>query len=390
MKAAFHFNSDHPALEGDYGWEAEKLIFSSLLRYPNLSVHSKIFAGDLFVWALVDNEIFGPDEGETDSRLGRLSKLVEYWLHTGNAIRTNISTKRLFEESAKHIIYAVCFESIELSLVGYLHKELSELTDAYIGVIEVDDMSKLHWSLYSAKLSPSYRITNKNLAIFWDNVSGDDKPNWLLEECQHLGFKTSFEGLNMRYTSLDKNFNFENARRAAEWKRRCGHMLAFVADNVVHRLEDTAPKLSEMLWATIIAFEDAEIDYQYTEVAKHCRTIFEYTTDRIFPPRDEEIDGHKLGKSQFRNRLLAFVGAQRKSDSNVDLVCASTETWVEQIEKLSKLTNKGVHDEVRRDEARRCLLRTIMLLDDIIALKPNAFAIRAELDIDIHDVRNWL
>jgi hypothetical protein len=60
------------------------------------------------------------------------------------------------------------------------------------------------------------------------------------------------------------------------------------------------------------------------------------------------------------------------SDTNIDLICASTALLGEQLEKLGNLVNKGVHAEVSRQEARRCLLRTIMALDDILSLKRGA------------------
>lgn len=191
----------------------------------------------------------------------------------------------------------------------------------------------------------------------------------------------------MRYTSLDKNFNFENARRAAEWKRRCGHMLAFVADNVVHRLEDTAPKLSEMLWATIIALEDAEIDEQYSQVAVSCRRIVEYVVDQIAPPTRGQIESKR---KEFRERLKAYADKQRRDEEDIELICVSNEMLEEQYKKLSSLVNRGVHREIYRDAARRCLLRTIILLDDIVSLKASAFEIRPDLDIDLDEILNWI
>jgi hypothetical protein len=52
----------------------------------------------------------------------------------------------------------------------------------------------------------------------------------------------------------------------------------------------------------------------------------------------------------------------------------------EQLEKLSKLQNKGVHNEVMREEARRCLIRTIMILDDVLALKKDQFPTKIKFD----------
>ncbi|MNJ78595.1 hypothetical protein D3C77_763900 [compost metagenome] len=74
--------------------------------------------------------------------------------------------------------------------------------------------------------------------------------------------------------------------------------------------------------------------------------------------------------------MLAFADIERKSDTNIDVIVASTNLLKEQIEKLNNLVNKGVHAEVYREEARRCLIRTILLLGDLISLKREPLPIK--------------
>lgn len=145
--------------------------------------------------------------------------------------------------------------------------------------------------------------------------------------------------------------------------------------------------MGDKLWATLRTFEDAETNEQFSQVAVSCRRLIEYVVDCIFPPTNGEYKGHKLGLPHYRNRLLAYADKERKSDTNINLIVTSTEMLNELIEKLSKLTDKGVHSEFSRNETRRCLLRTILLLDDIISLKRNAFPIKPEINYDIlHDI----
>jgi len=176
--------------------------------------------------------------------------------------------------------------------------------------------------------------------------------------------------------------NFEEARRIAEWKRSSGALLAFIADDIISRLSDIAPELGNKLWSALKTFETAETNEQYAQVTASCRRIFEYVTDCIFPPTDEKIDGHSLKAPQYKNRLFAYADNSRKSDTNIDLIVASTVTLVEQWGKINELSNKGVHSEVYRSETRRCLLRTIMLLDDIVSLKVAAFEIKPKINFD--------
>jgi hypothetical protein len=77
--------------------------------------------------------------------------------------------------------------------------------------------------------------------------------------------------------------------------------------------------------------------------------------------------------------LLAFADQTRRSNTNIDLIAVSTKALGEQLEKLEALINKGVHAEIYRSEARRCLLRVILLFDDILSLKANAFEIQGHI-----------
>ena len=46
----------------------------------------------------------------------------------------------------------------------------------------------------------------------------------------------------------------------------------------------------------------------------------------------------------------------------------------------ARVGQKGIHAEMYRAEMRRCLLRTILLLDDVVALKQEVFQIRHPID----------
>ena len=71
------------------------------------------------------------------------------------------------------------------------------------------------------------------------------------------------------------------------------------------------------------------------------------------------------------------------SDTNINMVTIATDNLYLQWNKLHELANKGVHAEVYRSEVRRCFIRTILLLDDIIAMHPQPFDIRTDFDLDI-------
>jgi hypothetical protein len=67
---------------------------------------------------------------------------------------------------------------------------------------------------------------------------------------------------------------------------------------------------------------------------------------------------------------------------------ASTDLLFQQWEKLNKLANKGVHSDVFREETRRCVIRTILLMDDIVSLRRGPFPIKTTLDENFDDMTN--
>jgi len=294
----------------------------------------------------------------------------------------SMTIKRLIQ-ALRCEIFTICFETIEMQLADYLDDQLRENSEAYLGALGVDEASYVHWYVYSNSIGPRYRINNKNASVFWDGFNEESKYEFQINRLVQFGFKrVGFESLNGRYTIFDEYHDFEHARRVAEWKKSCGNLLAFIVDGVAHRLGDATPDLGNKLWATLKTFNEAETNEEFAQVTASCRRIVEYVSDELFPPIEGEIEGRKLGTTQYRNRLLAFADETRKSNTNVDLIWVSTKTLSEQMAKLSDLANKGVHSEVYRMETRRCLLRTIILLDDIISLKVEAFEIKTKLNFD--------
>ncbi len=379
MKVGYHFNADYKPFKGFYGFPIEKLVFETVLSNRSLNISSKIFLGDLLLmFHSVDKVIKGDTTTSTFNKEKYL-ELFNNWLSPTNSVWTRFSLEKI-DEAFNSNIFVICFESIDLKTADFLHKSL-EKHPSYFGALEVDDSSIVHWTLYSNSLIPFARIINKSLSLFYDDE--DDKDHANREEFAKLEFsKVEFESLNWKYSIFDSYHNFEEARRIAEWKSNSGALLAFIADDIVSKLSDIAPDLGNKLWSALKTFEEAETNEQFAQVTASCRRIFEYVTDCIFPPTDEKSDGHSLKADKYKNRLFAYADTSRKSDTNIDLIVASTTTLFEQWDKINSLSNKGVHSEVFRSETRRCLLRTIMLLDDIVSLKATAFEIKPKLDFD--------
>ncbi len=370
MKSAFHFNSASPGLGNPYGPPIERLVFSRVLNERRVRLATKVYLGDFPL------HVLSPDEEtlEASAKLWR-QQALNGWRRF---------TKRM-EGLTQTDIFVVCFESVGTEFSAKLHKLLST-EECYMGAVQVDDAARVHWELYSDCLTLRYRIADRAIAVLYDETTGDEpleadkdeETKRLLE----IGFsRVSFEETHGKHTFFDKYHSFQQARRVAEWKAKFGDILGFMADEVVCRLGDHIPELPDRLWTAIETFDNAETDEQYAQVSATCRRILEFVADRLFPPTDEVRDGRKLGHGNYRNRLLAFVEDQTTSRTHVELIASGLDLFAQHVEKLQDLANKGIHSEIQREGARRALLRTVFLLDDIVALRPESFPMNPTLDL---------
>jgi hypothetical protein len=357
MKVAYHFTcSDIMVQYHRYFYEK---LFPKYLKIEGLHLSSKVLTGDLLLG----------DTGDVDEHLF-INRLVGYPFHTW---------KRMSYENAKILlrdnIFIICFETVSASVAQQIHSLLNE-EKRYLGAFEIDHIDEFHWHYYGECIGPSFRVLNRDLFVLIDNQEPE-----MLEYAEDE--KAFFEGLffdnvsvevsNYRYSIYDDHHNYEHAKRGAEWRKSVDSLFASISDEITGKLIDVAPDLTNKLWALTNAFDTAKVGEQYAQAMASCRRVFEYVTDCLFPARDELIEGRSLKEDKYKNRLMAFASKELKSKSNIDMIVASTTSLFKEWENLYALSNKGVHSETHRQECRRCIIRTILLLDDIVSLKSKPF-----------------
>lgn len=367
MKIAFHFDADHEDLGSFYGMPIRRAAFGAIVSSRTIDLHTKVFQGDILL-SIQTMDIENSGQGSigstnADRFIAAVQKLLDPGTHIWMTF-TDTTVNKLISGN----VFVLLFESISFKDAQELDAILRK-TPWYLGALQIDDTCEVHWVAYANAMIPSYRIIGRAIHIFWDGLIDDSKDFGHAEELHKIGFKpVEFEALNGKFNIFDKYHDYHQARRVAELGNALSDELAMMADQVLTRYSDAAPELSNKLWSAIQSFGRAEVVEDYAQVAASCRRVIEYVADMIFPPTPSQ-GGPKLGPTHYRNRLLAFADKERISDTNIDLICTATSLLGEQLEKLSNLVNKGVHAEVARHEARRCLLRTIMALDDILSLK---------------------
>lgn len=373
MKVAYHFKCGD--IQGRYDSIFYECIFNNLLRLNEPFISSKILIGDLLIYDYLRQE-------------NNPSDFLNYLFQVKGDI-----WRRIIADKIKYFIedtaFIICFETISKELAIKLNDSLVN-EERYLGALEIDNSIELHWWLYGEYIGPKFRILNKEINILIDNNEPEsleylEDIKQRLKEIPFDNISTEFS--NYRHSIFDDKHNYENAKRATEWKKGTDSIFTSITDEIISKLTDTAPDLTDKLWSINHAFLNAQTGEQYAQAMTSCRRVFEYVTDCLFPATNEMIEGHSLKKDNYKNRLLEFAKRELKSETNIDLIVTNTSSLFDEWNKLYALSNKGVHSEPHRQECRRCIIRTILLLDDLIAIKRTPFEVNVKAEKFINDFK---
>lgn len=371
MKVSYHFKCTE--IKEQYDILFYKIVFTNLLNLNEPFISSKVLIGDLITYDMI-------------RKFEKPSDFLSYLFQTNGD-----NWKRVLLEKTKYFIeqdvFVICFETIQKEIAEKLHTCL-ENEEHYLGCFEIDNAIELHWWLYGECIAPKFRIMDRDISILLDTDNEEEKEtaHHYKEFLKRIPFKkVHTEFSNYRYSLMDDNHNFENAKRAAEWKKSTESLFSTITDEIIARLTDTAPELTDRLWIINHTFLNAQLGEQYALAMTSCRRLFEYIVDCLFPATDEIIDGHSLKKDKYKNRLFEFAKREQKSETNIEFIVTNTISLFDEWSKLYELSSKGVHSEVHRQECRRCIIRTILLLDDLISLKKTPFEVKVKAEKFFND-----
>lgn len=99
-----------------------------------------------------------------------------------------------------------------------------------------------------------------------------------------------------------------------------------------------------------------------------CRRILKDFADAIYPAKDTPVNGKRVGADEYKNRLWAFASENIGSDTNRKLIQSEINYIGGRVDALYDLTCKGTHAEISKDEAERAIIRTYLLIGDLIKL----------------------
>lgn len=142
---------------------------------------------------------------------------------------------------------------------------------------------------------------------------------------------------------------------------------------------------SELSYQTILKLQaiedkiDSENPEMYSQALTTCRRLFENTANELFTKHFPNFEGKmyktRSGKEidisgdHFRNKMSAVIEYLQEKSANKTLIGSSVLYTIDWIENLSNLQNKGVHSEITKDDATKCIIHTYICLGDILSLE---------------------
>ncbi|OTK46986.1 DNA uptake protein [Acinetobacter baumannii] len=138
------------------------------------------------------------------------------------------------------------------------------------------------------------------------------------------------------------------------------------------RLLDLDPEIAEQLMLAFKSVSSSNKE-EWSHALTTCRRLLESLADKLYPASELVIGKRTFKQGQYVNRLWQFMNDAIVSDSNRDLAQTHVNFLGSWLEKVNKLTNKGVHDDVSQIEATKAVFHLYLMLADLLDyLDPSA------------------
>ena len=184
-----------------------------------------------------------------------------------------------------------------------------------------------------------------------------------------------------RRLSILKSHYYEYAVR---WQieLQFGSTAKKVFDDYQEQVDGYYSKLPTTTLQKLNAIEDLMEDgnpERYAQVLTSCRRLWSETaktlfsevlpnyTDRSFKTKSgQEID---ISGDHDNNKLSAVIETLQQKATKNTLVGSEIIYLIDWMEQINKLQNAGVHTDITREQAMKCIIHTYIALGDILSLK---------------------
>lgn len=350
MHVAFLFDSDDPKYNGFYGPPIRNAILETKILQDSCR-HMKVYIGDVLTFS------YARDKTEYIE----LSEAI-YFSHQYN----HLDTERVRQTYFQKTIFVWVIENITDNIATKLHESLLN-NSAYLGMHGVELAFPIHLMFYRNLLRSQYRIIGESARIFYTMNEEDSKDYCEMDALQNKGFEdVGWEDNGARQTIFDDYDTPKHFKQVFDFKKAISPYLEDGLDEasgLAMLLEDLNPKLFNTLGAAVRAADRAVNEEDYAHVGLSGRRFFEKMADVLYPARSERYKGRKVGKSEYKNRLIAFID-ESVTDKN-DLTRLGIET-----DRLIEAMNSALHGDPNPEKVMQEFADIAILSVKLLSINP--------------------
>lgn len=328
MNIAVLFNSDHSKYNYMYGQKIQESILSTkVLQEGNRQL--KVSIGDVLI-------PFNTDDSLIKSKL--------YYWHPWHRIHD----EKLKQTYLKATVYAWVIQNITHEIAEKLHKQLS-IDEAYLGIHQVDFSHSIHLALYRNSMIPLYRIEGYNCNKFYSMSDTEELNDSDLLELEKYGFKSiGWEDNGARQTIFDDFDTIEHFQKVNDFEKTISPYIdEYSASELVMLIEDLSPKLFNALGAAIRVLANASNEEEFAQVSLSARRYIEQLADILFPPQDVLVNGKRVTKAEYKNRIWAFIS--EAIDQNEENRLEKIKALGDEVDRLVIEVNAVLHSEQSKE-----------------------------------------
>lgn len=358
MNIAFLFNSDHPKLGGYYGPPVMDLILAANVLQKE-SRPMRVSVGDILTYSAASQS-----KQPTYDFLKKLCREV-YAPISFNRLNRH----KLEATFTTATVYCWLFQNMTQQAGEHLHRSL-EANDCYLGCMDVDFSRPLHLQFFRNSLIENYRLNGTGCAVFYDMGNNEDPDVCAKDRFEQHGFGVEYEDQGARRTIFDNYDSLDHFKRVESFKSFCSRLPGLNGDDasaLAHSLEELHPKLFDAFAAAARTLERAETEEDYAQASLSGRRLLERTADALFPPRGADWNGRKVGPTQYKNRLCAYVENALSASSAPP---ERLKPLGREADRLIELFNAGLHAAPTCKKVELAFRDLIVWLSAVIDINP--------------------
>lgn len=269
-------------------------------------------------------------------------------------------------------VYCWLFQNMTLEIAEALHSLLCNECPSYLGAMDVDFSNHIHLQFFRNSLIEKYRFHGDRCSVFYAMSYIDDPDNYLISELESFGYAAKYEDTGARRTYFDNYDQIEHFKRVEEFRKtfiKIHGMTLDIADDVISSLEELHPRLFDIFAAAAKALNRAETEEDLAQASLSGRRILEKLADYLYPPSNIKYKNRKVGNSEYKNRLWAYVETTVEKES-IDQGIIST--LGKEVDRLIELFNKGLHANPTKEKVEESFKDLMYWIKYVVDLSPES------------------